>query len=1424
MEYNSFYGGRRGASFIIVKSFKCIRKPDIDNWFWKKVIQEAWENASKDNVGTEPSIDFIEEWVVDNCMVQAFEKGGAYKIVNYDEYVIIDTPNKNDKDNGKIYRRGYNYANDPNNLGGAEYIGQIVGPAGMAPQVEMKTIDEVTDLLIKDGLIATEDTETIMRGKNEFILKDGEEEKAYYRTTGGTYEPNTNLLPGKYWDEDGNEQFNDEIEWLLCSVRDQDSHETTVHLGFKIPYMVTEYTARTVSPYYHRTDVTETGEMTEVFDNDKLVVRTDDPADLHPYFQRWHISVPKGIKGDTFKRLRVTTVEECIKNGTTIIGQDNQPIELQDYVGKQDDNLHGTSEFEHSYKQRKILVYDYYHYDRVAGGDPVALYLGDFNMIAENGFQIDEDGTIRIRYTHDDTDYYDNYLKAVKQIQLNIDTGKFEIDYNFDQQYERNENGDFVDAEGNAIKLTDSQGNPLEGEALEAALEKRVPIPGTETHYETYLHWVKDIHFDDEGTVSWEFTRPKDNRIDNQKVKWIKEMSLNPKDGQFDIYFNYDQEYEVNQGEDTIDEDGNYIVYKTDENGNRIAIPNTETHIRENLQWVKDIVYDQDGTLTWQYTYKDNEKEKIETLPNFLKWVEGVKLNATTGKFEIDFNYKTEPDGAVDHNGDDIGGQPTHYETDLTWVKDINFHNDGTIDFIYTYKHDEPEHIDSLPTFIKWIKEVQLDIDTGLFQVDFNYDQEYEVDEHGQFVLDEEGNKIAISGTETHFEKYLTWVKDIEVKEDGTVSWTYTTDEDNRVKPQYIKWVKEAKLNSETGKFEINFNYPTEPDGKIDMEGNDISGQPTHYEVDLRWVKEVSINDEGTIIFDYTNGDDTVYTKYLRTIKNITLNPDNGAFDIDYNHATDKDGNDTHYHTDLRWVKDIQITSDGTIKFIYSYGTEEQGTETILENYMKSIKEVTVDGQTGHLEVIYNYEYENDGTPTRYKTDLRFVNNMNISADGTVTLNYTVGEDVTLGQKIKWIVSTSINKDGTYMVRYNDQTTDTYHNIFKWITSISLTDDGIFTVEYNNGTDPYVKDIVWANDLQMDTDGTLTLIYNNGNRKEFSEKIKWIVDIDTDANGLTTITWNDGTTTTTTNMSKWIESVNVDDNGDMFIEFNDGKGPQKLNNIKWLVKSQFDKAAGKMTFTYNNGDSEEYEYRYIDKVDLNKWGQLTVLDNTGKELCNKTIEYPTKVQLVDNKILKITANTGNVLLEEELKWVEDISVENDKFKVTYNTTETKVLDDVLLNQVDKTAIPVTGQYKYHLLVLYTAEELKGEIFYDGITGWVDLGVVKDYNGILVGTNIDSALTPELDDPENALDYLNSTYPNGVESGYSTGKVITIGHNDTSKRFYSYDYDNNKWIYLGDISGMADVHSVLTGPEDSTTAAAAERMPTGSLWFVVEGDE
>ena len=55
---------------------------------------------------------------------------------------------------------------------------------------------------------------------------------------------------------------------------------------------------------------------------------------------------------------------------------------------------------------------------------------------------------------------------------------------------------------------------------------------------------------------------------------------------------------------------------------------------------------------------------------------------------------------------------------------------------------------------------------------------------------------------------------------------------------------------------------------------------------------------------------------------------------------------------------------------------------------------------------------------------------------------------------------------------------------------------------------------------------------------------------------------------------------------------------------------------------------------YISDVNLTDKGVFTVLDNSGTEILNKVIEYPTAVELVDGYILKITANTGNILLEQ----------------------------------------------------------------------------------------------------------------------------------------------------------------------------------------------
>lgn len=751
MEYNSFYGGRRGASFVIVKNYKVISPDDnrIDDMI--KIDLELDESSTITETQRE-------EWLLDNCMIYCFKQGGGYKTVNYDEYVLIDTTNKNDKDNGKIYRRGYEYNND---MGGAVYIGQIVGPAGMAPHVEMTTIEEVNELASDENL-------SIVDINGEHL----------YRKTEGEYAPTENLVPGQYYDEDGTEKFNDSIKFAACSVRDANSHLTTAYIGFIIPYPVLQYTAESVSPYYHRSDAEnqemenwdETGDTTD-FNNDKLVVRTDDLS--HPFFSRWNISVPKGKQGDTLKNFRITTVA----------AEDSKEIKLQNYEGIEDDR--NTTDV----NKRQILVYDYYTYGRDAGGDPVALYLGDYNVI--DNFRIDDDGTVTIDYSHDDQDVY----------------------------------------------------------------------------------------------------------------------------------------------------------------------------------------------------------------PNLFKWIKSISLNEDTGLFEIIFNYDEEADG-----------------------------------------------------------------------------------------------------TPTKISQYLTWLKDMDVQEDGTIAWTYTTPEDDRTYPQYLKWIKQVQLNAEIGLFEIDFNYETEPEGKTDMDGTDISGQPTHYEISLQWVKDVLIDEYGTITFDYTDKEDTIYKNYMKWIKTVSLNTDTGLFEVEFNYDKTRDGEDlakedTKYSTYLRYVKNIRIDEDGTIHFDYTYGEEQ-----IFNKILKTVKSITIDSETGHVIITYNQETDADGNPTQYETDLRWVDGVKLAEDGTVTITYTQGEDIILNNKIKWVAQSILSTDGTLTFTYNDGTSDIYNNQLQWITDITLSDTGVFTIKYNNGTEDFVKSLRWPTSITVNTgeeegegDQKINISYIDGTQEQIGNPINYIM-------------------------------------------------------------------------------------------------------------------------------------------------------------------------------------------------------------------------------------------------------------------------------------------------------------------------------------------
>jgi len=98
MAYESFYGGRQGASFILKKTYISIAE-----------------------------------------MKAEFQQGGVtLREVNYGEYVMIDPGNVNDPNNGKIFRRGMDLSNE---YGGGIYIGQIQGPEGKIKNLEVGDYD-----------------------------------------------------------------------------------------------------------------------------------------------------------------------------------------------------------------------------------------------------------------------------------------------------------------------------------------------------------------------------------------------------------------------------------------------------------------------------------------------------------------------------------------------------------------------------------------------------------------------------------------------------------------------------------------------------------------------------------------------------------------------------------------------------------------------------------------------------------------------------------------------------------------------------------------------------------------------------------------------------------------------------------------------------------------------------------------------------------------------------------------------------------------------------------------------------------------------------------------------------------------------------------------------------------------------------------
>lgn len=515
---DSFYGGKPGRDFII-----------------------------KDRFGS------IED------MIKAFQLGPEYTNVWFDEVVIIDTHNKNHPDNGKVYRRGFDYTNE---WGGALYVGQIVGPRSGTPYMHMVTLDEAkehSEEPLSEFEYRQFPTGMGEDGHYKYSTDPGEEGKPIDIFDFSLNHDNS-LVPGKK--EDGT--FNDAIRWTWVNIRKDDSEAgTVVYVGWEIPYLVMEYETHAVSQY------DEDGMYLE---DTATIDRVDDTT--HPYYEKWDMGIPKGIKGDALRNLRVMIPTEEDRDklyavSAMTIDEASGLVSIGDpgYEGIDDD-----IEF-----SRAILVYDLYYFDNTIHPEPVTFYLGDWNQV--DGVQVQDDGTLIIEYTHDNNTVFERRIKWITDVTLAPDTGVFEVHYN--------------------------NGDPM---------------------FTTTLDWIKNIVLDEDGTLHFWHTKDNVDEVHEHAIRWVTEATLNAEDGLFTMNFNY----------------GEPLVVQ--------------------LDWIKKIVLDDDGTLHYQHAFSDNN----ETDENAIKWIDDVVLNQEDGKFIVDYNY-----------GD-------NYESQLDWIDQIVIAENGDITVHHT--------------------------------------------------------------------------------------------------------------------------------------------------------------------------------------------------------------------------------------------------------------------------------------------------------------------------------------------------------------------------------------------------------------------------------------------------------------------------------------------------------------------------------------------------------------------------------------------------------------------------------------------------------------------------------------------------------------------------------------------------------------------
>ena len=513
---DSLYGGKPGLSFILKESFSSIDE-----------------------------------------MITAFERGDGHTTTWYGEYCIIDTPNKNHQDNGKIYRRGVSYpAANGTIVDTSECVGQIVGPSSGTPSFCLNSlVDENGNYKLPSQAGVKEKSVNVKIGDSTVT--------GYIRESSGSEDAAITFKPGV---PDGENKAT--YTWQNIRVDADDENESNSWFGvqLEIPTLTQEWKAKSISAYESPSTKTE-------------------PSGI--FYQTTTIGVPKGIQGISITDLKVETLSsenteyyaaqdifDTIKDG---IFQIDEIKELPFFKFKEGcDYLTGAIT---SYQEK----------------DPTTckVVFSSWDILSNISFE-SEDGTITFDYAGE-KDSQTCYLPYVEKVELTTGTGS--EGGTFTCTYPNNDSTteetywvkDIQISENGQVQYT------FAGTPTDSSLSRVADGIYTST---TNLTWPKNITLDSE-TGELTLTNNQEEIYELGQLVFPKNLEIvtpeNGADNRFEItYSNGTKEpfYTQQVKKISVNEDGNLVVEYHDGTEN-------ETIITENkpLNTVIDLEFEEQKLL-----------------------------------------------------------------------------------------------------------------------------------------------------------------------------------------------------------------------------------------------------------------------------------------------------------------------------------------------------------------------------------------------------------------------------------------------------------------------------------------------------------------------------------------------------------------------------------------------------------------------------------------------------------------------------------------------------------------------------------------------------------------------------------------------------------------------------------------------------------